>query len=130
MNDKHKRTFAQEKEIMQMFIDSAKTYTQMSAGTLALSMVFIEKLLGKSPPIKVDSLLAASWLLLLGSIFISAAYQYLAVKYVDSHSADHGAKGIAGEYFIENPGIAYGLMVFAFVFGAALLVAEVILTRQ
>jgi len=119
--------FDQEKTIMTLYIDSAKTYVQLSTGVLAFSVTFIEKILGATLPIRNPRwLLLGSWIAFLVAIGGGALYQYLAIKYLDAKSDDPGAVGMMPKRLIDEPGIVYGVMVVAFYLGAVLLVVAVV----
>ena len=116
-------SFGQEKAIMTLYIDSAKTYVQLSTGVLALSVTFVQKILGGDPPSRNPPWLAfGSWIAFLIAIGGGALYQYLAIKYLDSKSAHPGATGLLPQRLVDDPGIVYGIMVVAFYVGAASLV--------
>ena len=107
--------------VIPLYIDSAKTYMQLSAGALALSIAFKEKVLGQISGLKVGILMLSSWLMFLLAIGASALYQYVAVKLLDSLSPYPGAVwGL--KTLVDSPGKAYGVMLFAFYLGAILLV--------
>jgi hypothetical protein len=116
--------FEQEKAIMTLYVDSAKTYVQLSTGVLALSITFIEKVLGGPLPIRNPRwLLLGSWIAFLIAIGGGALYQYVAVKYLDAKSDAPGAPGMLPHRLVDEPGIVYGVMVVAFYVGAVSLVA-------
>ncbi|MCW8859465.1 MAG: hypothetical protein OQK97_07150 [Deltaproteobacteria bacterium] len=105
--------------IMPLYMDSAQMYLQLSIGTLALTIIFKEKILGEKNGINVELYLIVSWLLFLLTIGFSAFYQYLAVKFLDSVS-DVPGKIQYFESLVRAPGKIYGLMLLSF-FSAAVL---------
>ena len=113
------------KLLMPLYIDSAKTYSQLSIGALALTIVFKEKVLGDVGRMQVNKLLIASWFCFLISIAASAYYQWVAVRLIN-----HYIKKTAGFDVVQFPltiswlwpGYAYGLMVSTFFIAASLLV--------
>jgi len=108
---------------MSLYIDSAQIYLELSIGALALSIIFKEKIIGESGPVKVSIILALSWLLYLLTIGASAFYQYLAVKFLDSISPYPGPI----QYFealVRSPGKVYGAMLVFFFTASILLVAS------
>jgi hypothetical protein len=119
--------FDQEKSIITLYINSAQTYITLSAGVLALSMTFIDKVLGKPatiantaripPTCYQKALLFSSWLAFVLVIGIGALYQYLAIKYLDAMSDDPGEKGVMPQWLIDEPGRVYWLMVALFLMG-------------
>ncbi len=116
-------SFEQDKAIMTLYIDSAKTYVQLSTGVLALSITFVQKILGGDPPLRNPPWLAlGSWIAFLIAIGGGALYQYLAIKYLDAKSDHPGARGLLPQQLVEDPGLVYGLMVVAFYVGAVSLV--------
>ena len=114
-------------EIMKAYIDTAKTFTQVSAAALVLPIVFFRQLLGLAPtkPVQVDWLLLLSWAFFLVAIGSGLLYQYVAVKYLAAHFW-------TGEWeksnkLVRKPGYAYGCMMVPFYLGAIFFVARAIL---
>ena len=120
-------SFDQSNEIMSLYIDSAKTFIQLSSGAIVLSVTFVEKLSGSRALKKRNLLLIASWALFLAAIGFGALYQYCAIKFLDSQSDFPGSPGIMPEIFLRNPGKFYAGMVFSFYAGAILFVTHAIL---
>jgi hypothetical protein len=60
--DKVKATMEEEHKIMAGYMDTAKTFTQLSTGALVLSITFLEKILGMSGRILVPYLLLLAWM--------------------------------------------------------------------
>jgi hypothetical protein len=110
-----------DKDIITMYVDTAKTYMNLSSAALALTIAFREKIVGARPGSRVSALLVASWLSFLVTIAFSAVYQYLAVKFLDSVSCAPGPIQFA-EYLVRHPGKVYGLMLVAFFVSACILV--------
>jgi TRAP-type C4-dicarboxylate transport system permease small subunit len=114
------------KTVMPAFIDSAKMFSQLSAGALVLSIGFQEKVLGRVGRKFVTHALVVSWFFFLIAIGSGAVYQWSAVHfmhyYLSGLSFDE-FYGSAWYVFFMQPGIWYGIMMVAFFSGAALLVA-------
>jgi len=115
--------FEVDKIIIPLYIDSAKTYLQLSIGALALSVVFREKILGERATKQIGIALLISWLFFLLAIGASALYQYLAIKHLDRASSFHGITGYL-EYFVASPGKVYGMMLIFFFAGSVFLVVS------
>jgi len=109
------------KEIIPLYLDSAKTFMSLSSAALGLTIVFREKVIGSKPGTRVSNLMVASWLLFLLTIGSSAFYQYLGVKFLDSISCFPGTIQLF-ESLVRNPGRIYGCMLVFFFVGATLLV--------
>ena len=73
-------------EIMKAYIDTAKSFTQVSTAALLLPIVFFRQLLALDPgkPMQRDSLLRLTWLSFLVATGFGLLYQYLAVKYLSA----------------------------------------------
>ena len=69
------------KQIMSMFSENAKTYTQVAIAALLLPITFIRQVIGvaQNEPIKayLDWVLVSSWLLFLIAIASGLLYQFL-----------------------------------------------------
>jgi hypothetical protein len=110
-------------EIIPLYLDSAKTFMNLSSGAIGLTVVFREKIIGSQPGSRLSLPLMASWLFFLGCIGASAFYQYLGVKFLDSISCEPGKI----QYFaslVSSPGKVYGVMLILFVLGAISLVVS------
>lgn len=112
------------KEVMPLYIESAKSYAQLSAAALALTIIFKEKVMGESGRMRVNILMVSSWFFFLLSIGASAYYQWVAIRLIEHYR--NLAAGYDGLYFPLTiwwlwPAYAYGLMVFCFFAGATLL---------
>lgn len=113
--------FIVNKEIMPLYLDSAKTFISLSSGALGLSIAFREKIIGSQPGARVSTLMLLSWLFFLLAIGSSALYQYLGVKFLDSVSCFPGAIQYF-EQLVRNPGRVYGAMLVFFFLASVLLV--------
>lgn len=49
------------KDVLPRYIDCAKTFSQMAIAALSLTIIFREKVLGGTGPMKLGRLLVASW---------------------------------------------------------------------
>jgi len=114
------------KQIMSMFSDNAKTYTQVSIAALILPITFIRQVLGVTAekPIK-DYLswpLIASWLIFLIAIASGLLYQYIAVKLVEAcfEKSNNFYGGM--KWFIDRPEKVYATMMISFYLAALLFV--------
>ncbi|MCD9186990.1 MAG: hypothetical protein LUM44_11195 [Pyrinomonadaceae bacterium] len=117
-----------EFKIMTLFIDNAKTYTQLAGAGLALSVVFIQQVFGLKPgvPMPLDKTLVASWACFLLSIGAGVYYQYLAVKYLEVKAkvdCDHFSWP---KSLIEHPYPVYLTMILTFYAGAVLFTIDAI----
>src|SRR3954466_16279553 len=70
--------FAREKDVVGMYVDSAKSYAQLAAGGLAFSAALADKLLGPGSWQHPDRWLFAATLFFLLAVLLSASYQYVA----------------------------------------------------
>ncbi len=113
--------FIVNKEIMPLYLDSAKTFITLSSGALGLSIAFRENIIGSQPGSRVSALMLSSWLFFLLAIGSSAFYQYLGVKFLDSVSCFPGAIQYF-EQLVRNPGRIYGAMLLFFFIASVLLV--------
>ncbi len=109
--------FEQNKTVMGLFIDSTKTYVQLSTAALGGLIAFIEGLQAKGGN---SRWLGGSMIAFLLAIGAGALYQYLAVKNIDAMSDEKG-KAFMPDCLIKNPGYIYGLMLATFYTGAAVL---------
>jgi hypothetical protein len=109
--------YDKEQKILELFIDSAKTYTQLSTGALVLTITFIREILGQKDAVPRDNFLTVSWVCFLIAIGAGAAYQYLAIKYLEK-IADLPIAFPLPERLVRQPGAVYGLMMFVFYLGA------------
>ena len=117
--------FVRIHEYMGMYVDTAKTYMNLSAGALGLTIVFREKIVGAQPGQGIHRLMLACWLLFLLAIAASALYQYLGVKDVAKASCLPYAKAGLSEFLSLQPAVVYGMMLALFFGGGVALVAAV-----
>jgi hypothetical protein len=112
--------FDKQCKVMGLFIDNAKTYTQLSGAALALSVTFIREVFGieKGQPIHSDWSLISSWLCFLISIGAGVSYQYYAVKFLESHSGLRGQRRGFPAILVERPWPLYLIMLVTFYAGA------------
>jgi hypothetical protein len=106
--------FDREKELSGLYSQTVKTYIQLSIGGLALSITFIDKVLGSDPKVEIVAWLLATWLLLLmwllllTSAVLGATYQYLGVRWLEwiadrENLLFKGVKrGKKGGFFVEH----------------------------
>jgi len=113
-------------ELLKAYTEVAKGYTQLSAAGLILPIVFSRQLLAVDPksPIAIDALILLTWACFLLAIGSGTLYQYLAVKYLAAHfwKEDWQQSG----RLVRNPGYIFGVMLWAFYFGAVFFVVNVI----
>ena len=114
-----------EYRTVSLFIETAKTFTQLATGALLLSVTFSQGLTGQTH-IAVKQLLYlyvpwASWLL---AILVGSIYLYCAVKYLQILEIKHGTlynkrlKPIFGfRRLTEKPWWLYAALIFFFYFG-------------
>jgi len=110
------------KEIMPLYIDTAKSFATLSSGALGLTIIFYEKIVGAKPGDRINKAMVTTWLLYLLTIASSAIYQYLAVRFLDWVSCWPAKESALYQSFIERPGYVYGVMLFFFLSASAMLV--------
>jgi hypothetical protein len=88
--------FEKQCVVMGHFIENAKSYVQLSAGALVLTVTFLHEVVGipKDQRVGVDWFLIASWVCFLVAALSGAFYQYLAVKFLEWKSG-------VGRHFYE-----------------------------
>jgi hypothetical protein len=64
-------------------MDTAKTFTQLSIGALALSITFLKTVLGSKDGAPISYLLLFAWLFWLLAALAGAFYQYRAIKWLE-----------------------------------------------
>ena len=111
------------KDVMPLYIETAKSFAALSSGALGLTIVFYEKIVGAKPGEPVNGLMVASWLLYLLTITASALYQYLAVRFLDSVSCYPAAPSKIYQPLVGSPGFMYGAMLAFFLSASVLLVS-------
>ncbi len=112
--------FNKECKLMGLFIDNAKTYTQLSGAAIALSVTFIHEVVGveKDRPISLDWPRIISWLCFLISIGAGVSYQYFAVKFLEVKSQIRRHHKSYPKFLIEHPWPMYSIMLVTFYGGA------------
>ena len=114
------------KQIINMFSEKAKTYTQVSIAGLILPINFIRQVLGVTQEKAIKEYLTwplvLSWLLFLIAIATGLLYQYIAVKLIEARF-ENWADFYGGlKWFIDRPDKIYAAMMIAFYVGALLFV--------
>ena len=114
------REFNKEFKLMGLFIDNAKTYTQLSGAAIALSVTFLREVVGvaKDTPISLDWSLVVSWLCFLIAIGAGVSYQYFAAKFLEWKSNIVRHHESHPRYLIEHPWRLYLIMLVTFYAGA------------
>jgi len=109
------------KDVLPLFIDSAKVFAQMSIAALGLTIIFREKVLGQAGPMKVNWLMVGSWACYLITFFFSLVYQWLAIRLISlrNHYEDPYFPLTIRQFY---PGNIYGAMLITFFIGSLLLV--------
>ncbi len=114
--------FEHEKTVMGIFIDNAKTYTQLSTGALVFTITFVDKVVGSKNPFQLDWFLISSWIGFVISIGAGVLYQYLAVHFIQNISnrirRSHGI--LMPKWLINHPWPLYGVMMVCFFGGAVI----------
>ena len=123
MNDQeidNDAVFSKECKLMGLFIDNAKTYTQLSGAALALSVTFVHEVVGvaKESPIPLNWSLVVSWLCFLIAIGAGVSYQYFGVKFLEWKSNIKRHHPSYPRFLIEHPWPLYSLMLVTFYAGA------------
>jgi hypothetical protein len=113
-------TFEREYKVMSLFIDNAKTYTQLSIGALVLSITSVREVLAlpKEQPIQLDWPLLTCWVCFLLAVIFGALYQYLACKFVEEKAKVQRSHRIRWGWIISHPWPVYGVMLVTFYGGA------------
>ena len=77
--------FEKEYKVIGVFIENAKTYIQLSASALLLTVTFLREIVGipKEQKLPRDSWLMLSWWSFLVAIVLGALYQYYAAKFLE-----------------------------------------------
>jgi hypothetical protein len=122
------------KEVMPLYLESARNYAQLSIGALVLSVAFREKVFGDAGPVRPAKILVAAWAMFLSAIGSSAWYQYVGVKLIEYYQGNDAYRTLTGSaqdldfqfplsvWFLW-PAYAYGAMVLCFFAGAVLFVS-------
>ena len=111
--------FEREYKVMGVFIDNAKTYVQLSAGALLLTITFMHEILGipREQKLPMDCWMILSWWCFLLAIVSGALYQYFAAKFLEWKSGVPRSHPSWPRYLIEHPWLPYGVMLLAFYCG-------------
>ncbi len=112
--------FIENKENISLYIDTAKTFLNLSTGALALTITLRDKILGDAGS-HISKGMLISWFCYLLTIGFSALYQYFAVKFLDSFSRVPGEESIIPA-LQNNPGLLYGGMLICFFIGSLFLI--------
>ena len=121
MNDSKSIQFSENKEIITLYIDTAKTFLNLSSGALALTIILRKDISGTAAGTPVGNMMLAAWIFYLLTIGFSALYQYFGVKFLDTFSSSEHEVGIC-QYFEKKPGNLYGSMLVCFFLGSLFLV--------
>lgn len=107
-------------KVFKHYIDSAKSYIQLSTGALALSVFFTEKIIVASLAKLFEYYLFWAWSFWLAAILAGAGYHYFAVKRLENIGYELGLfRKPLVRGCVKDPGWIYGLML-VFFYGAAL----------
>jgi hypothetical protein len=106
--------FEEHAALMGMYIDSAKTYLQLSTFALGFSLAFRGRIRGNALK---DPLMLLSWAGFMLTVALSSFYQYLAVKSVDGSTLHPSSTGLIPEQWVQAPGRFYAAMLIAFYIG-------------
>jgi hypothetical protein len=117
------KAFENEQKVMAAYVDTAKTYSQLSLGALVLSVTFIEKFTTSKTQESVTVWLTAAWLAWLVSAISGAFYQYLAARFLEARGESWGVLTRSGHtqlfnWLARHPWPAYATMLVTFAVGA------------
>ena len=76
-------SFDIEKSLADQYSQNAKTYIQLSIASLALSIVFVEDILGSSPKVDLSVSLFLVWFFFLITAVLGVSYQYLSIRWLE-----------------------------------------------
>ena len=115
----------EERQICSLYIDSAKTFVQLSTGALVLSVTFATEFLEQSrPSLLRDRGLLITWLCWLLTVLFGVTYQYCVIKYLETIANDNHLlyynrswSSFIPKPLIDNPFWLYGCMLFLFYIG-------------
>lgn len=118
------KAFENEVKMMATYVDTAKTYSQLSLGALVLSVTFIEKFTTTKTYDSVNWWLAIAWVAWLASALSGAFYQYLAARFLEARGEHWGVLSRKGHpqwfrWLSRHPWPAYAGMLGSFAVGAA-----------
>jgi len=105
--------YAVDLQVTPLYLESARTYLQLSLALLGLTVAFRKYLYGDRALPRVGWSTVICWVLLLVSIGSNALYQYAAVHFLDAMSGYPG-KPFLPAWLVGNPGRVYGVMVVSF----------------
>lgn len=111
----------EEHKIIEGYMDTAKTFTQLSIGSLVLSITFLEKILGMSGKISVHYMILLAWIFWILAALAGAFYQYRAIKWLEGlaiqskiiREQNHAGDPLKSFY----PYQVYGFLLFSFFLG-------------
>ncbi len=115
----------QERAVCSLYIDSAKTYTQLSTGALVLSLAFAADFLKQTKPqLLHDWPILVAWCCWLLAVLCGVTYQYCAIKYLETIANDNKLlyfdrtwSSLVPKALTDNPFRLYGSMLFLFYLG-------------
>src|SRR6188508_1460007 len=120
---KNKAMMEEEHKIIEGYMDSAKTFIQLSIGGLVLSVTFLEKILGADKGTRVSYLLVIAWLFWLLAVLAGVLYQVRAVKWLATLGIDYELiekKNHAGDPVKVYPYLIYRILLICFFIGTIL----------
>ena len=122
--EKNKARMEEEHKIMAGYIDTAKTFTQLSIGALVLSITFMEKFLGMSGnQTSIPVLLLLAWVFWLFAAIAGAFYQYRAIKWLETLGIEFNLineRHHVADLLKVYPYIVYGFLLISFSLGTIL----------
>src|SRR5262245_66561291 len=68
-----------EADIAKLYSENAKNYITLAIGGLALSVTFLEKVLGSKQGERPGRLLIVTWIFLLGAVIFGATFMFFSV---------------------------------------------------
>ncbi len=120
-----KQQLENERTICTLYIDSAKSYTQLSTGALLLSLAYAHDFLSIQKPQLIHNWpLVITWLCWLLAVLMGITYQYSVVKYLETMTHDEELlyynrvhPSFVPKPLIDNPSWLYGFMMLFFYVG-------------
>lgn len=107
------KNFERETKVMEMFINSSKTYLSLSSALLGLSIGF--SLFVDKEKINVDFFLLSTWTLCSLSMISACVYEYLAIKNIEiGFKVGDNISYFVPKILVKRPGIIYTVMYIAF----------------
>jgi hypothetical protein len=118
----------EEREVCTLYIESSKSFIQLSTGALLLSLAFVRDFLGASQlGLLRDWPLIVAWVSWLISILMGTTYQYCVIKYLETLADKHcllyyprSWRSWMPRILTENPFWLYGAMLVCFYLGILL----------